>query len=45
MAVIAQAMPAWKSADLARIASLNQWVRVTRETSELRCRPSRWAAR
>ena len=36
MAVIAQAMPAWKSADLARIASLNQWVRVTRETSELR---------
>ncbi len=36
MAVIAQAMPAWKSTDLARIASLNQWVRVTRETSELR---------
>ena len=36
MAVIAQAMPAWKGADLARIASLNQWVRVTRETSELR---------
>ncbi|MEX8194042.1 urease accessory protein UreF [Comamonas guangdongensis] len=36
MAVIAQAMPAWKSADLARIAALNQWVRTTRETSELR---------
>lgn len=36
MAVMAQAMSAWKSEDLARIADLNQWVRTTRETSELR---------
>ncbi|MDH1702086.1 urease accessory protein UreF [Comamonas terrigena] len=36
MAVIAQAAAAWHSDDRERIAALNQWVRTTRETSELR---------
>ena len=36
MAVIAQAAPAWRKNDLPRIAALNQWIRTTRETSELR---------
>ena len=36
LAVIAQAIPAWRSADLARVRELNDWVLQTRETSELR---------
>ena len=36
MAVIAQAALAWHNDDRERIAALNQWVRTTRETSELR---------
>ncbi|UBB17834.1 urease accessory protein UreF [Comamonas odontotermitis] len=36
MAVIAQAASAWQATDLPRIAELNQWVRTTRESSELR---------
>lgn len=36
MAVIAQAVAAWQQHDLPRVAALNQWVRMTRETSELR---------
>lgn len=36
MAAIAQALQAWATDDLERIASLNDWVRTTRETSELR---------
>ena len=36
MAVIAQAAQAWQSDDRERIAAKNQWVRSTRETSELR---------
>ena len=36
MAVIAQAAQAWQSNKRERIAALNQWVRSTRETSELR---------
>ncbi len=36
LAVIAQAIPAWRSGDLPRIAQLNDWVLQTRETSELR---------
>ena len=36
MAVIAQAALAWHNDDRERIAALNQWVRATRETSELR---------
>lgn len=36
MAAIAQALAAWEAGDLERIAALNQWVRTTRETSELR---------
>lgn len=36
LAVIAQAIPAWRSGDLLRIAQLNAWVLQTRETSELR---------
>ena len=36
LAVIAQAIPAWQSADLARVRQLNDWVLQTRETSELR---------
>ena len=36
LAVIAQAIPAWRGEDLARIRQLNDWVLHTRETSELR---------
>ncbi|MGF6212554.1 urease accessory protein [Comamonas sp. 4034] len=36
IAVIAQAASAWQATDLPRIAELNQWVRTTRESSELR---------
>lgn len=36
LAVIAQAIPAWRSGDLLRVQQLNAWVLQTRETSELR---------
>ncbi|MGH8848730.1 MAG: urease accessory protein UreF, partial [Polaromonas sp.] len=36
LAVIAQAIPAWREGDLLRIRQLNDWVLHTRETSELR---------
>ncbi|MEG0920117.1 MAG: urease accessory UreF family protein [Comamonas sp.] len=36
MAVVAQATAAWQSDDTVRISALNQWVRITRESSELR---------
>ncbi|MBF5005064.1 urease accessory protein UreF [Diaphorobacter caeni] len=36
IAVIAQAIPAWRAGDDARVQALNDWVLVTRETSELR---------
>jgi len=36
LAVIAQAIPAWRENKLERIAELNAWVLQTRETSELR---------
>jgi urease accessory protein len=36
LAVLAQAIPAWQSADTPRIAALNAWVLQTRESSELR---------
>ena len=36
LAVIAQAVPAWREGDLLRIRQLNDWVLHTRETSELR---------
>ena len=36
LAVIAQAIPAWRNKDLARVKALNDWVLQTRETSELR---------
>lgn len=36
LAVIAQAIAAWRSADLARVQQLNDWVLHTRETSEMR---------
>lgn len=36
LAVVAQAIPAWRSADHARITALNDWVLHTRETAELR---------
>ena len=36
LAVIAQAIAAWRKADLRRIGQLNDWVLQTRETSELR---------
>ena len=36
LAVIAQAIPAWRADDLPRIRQLNDWVLQTRETSELR---------
>jgi urease accessory protein len=36
LAVIAQAIPAWRNNDLVRIKTLNDWVLQTRETSELR---------
>jgi urease accessory protein len=34
--VLAQALPAWKNGDLARIRELNDWVQLTRESAELR---------
>jgi urease accessory protein len=36
MAVAAQALAAWRQGDLERIATLNDWVRLTRESAELR---------
>jgi urease accessory protein len=36
LAVIAQAIPAWRNKDLGRVKALNDWVLQTRETSELR---------
>jgi urease accessory protein len=36
LAVIAQAVPAWRAPDLQRIAALNDWVLQTRESAELR---------
>lgn len=36
LAVVAQAIPAWRANDLTRIAELNQWVLHTRETQEFR---------
>lgn len=36
LAAVAQAIPAWRSNDLARIHTLNQWVLHTRETLEFR---------
>jgi urease accessory protein len=36
LAVLAQAIPAWRTADAKRIAALNAWVLQTRESSELR---------
>lgn len=36
LAVLAQAIPAWQSADASRVAALNTWVLQTRESSELR---------
>jgi len=36
LAVLAQAIPAWRAADAGRIAELNAWVLQTRESSELR---------
>ena len=36
LAVVARAVPAWQRHDLARVQELNDWVRHTRETSELR---------
>ena len=36
LAVLAQAIEAWRQGDTARIAALDDWVRQTRETSELR---------
>ncbi|MEX1165903.1 MAG: urease accessory UreF family protein, partial [Hydrogenophaga sp.] len=36
LAVVAQAIPAWRSNDLARITELNDWVLLTRETQEFR---------
>ena len=36
LAVVAQAIPAWRQQDMARIAELNQWVLQTRETQEFR---------
>ena len=35
-AVVGQAVPAWQSHDLARLTALNDWVRHTRESAELR---------
>jgi urease accessory protein len=36
LAVVAQAIPAWRQNDLARVRELNAWVLQTRESSELR---------
>ena len=35
LAVLAQAVPAWRAGDTARIVALNDWVLHTRETSEM----------
>lgn len=36
LAVVAQAIPAWRANELARIRALNEWVLSTRETQEFR---------
>jgi urease accessory protein len=36
LAVVAQAIPAWRANDLARITELNHWILQTRETQEFR---------
>lgn len=36
LAVVARAVPAWQRGDMARVRELNQWITLTRETSELR---------
>jgi urease accessory protein len=36
MAVVAQAIPAWRDGDLTRITALNNWILQTRETQEFR---------
>ena len=36
LAVVAQAIPAWRAGDFKRIAALNDWVLATRETQEFR---------
>ena len=36
LAVVAQAIPAWRADDLARVRALNTWVLTTRETQEFR---------
>ncbi len=36
LAVVAQAIPAWRRQDMGRIAELNAWVLTTRETQEFR---------
>jgi urease accessory protein len=36
MALIAQAIPAWRALDIARLQALNQWVLATRESAEMR---------
>ena len=36
LAVVAQAIPAWRDANLRRVGQLNDWVLQTRESSELR---------
>lgn len=36
LAVVAQAIPAWRAGGLERVRSLNQWVLATRETQEFR---------
>lgn len=36
LAVLAQALPAWRAHDFARLQTLDNWVRQTRETAELR---------
>ena len=36
LAVVAQAIPAWRADDLARVRALNAWVLTTRETQEFR---------
>ncbi len=36
LAVIAQAVPAWRAGDLQRVEQLNDWILQTRESSELR---------
>lgn len=36
LAIVAQAVPAWRAADAARIRALNDWVFATRESAEFR---------